>query len=148
MLYGMISRVCRSNGAVALSGAPRMSELPSSRQHQRAFINLSHWCGNEFAPTHSFGCWRHITVVGGSDVTSYELPRTAERTEIEPKIVWTEPRPLTTSIELNHEWDRTGSHKVASRHESKIEKSKNQRLWVWLWFRILTFFDRVASSIF
>jgi hypothetical protein len=39
-------------------------------------------------------------------------------------------------------------NKVESRHESKIEKSKNQRLWVWLWIRILTFFDRVASSIF
>jgi hypothetical protein len=61
MPYGMISRVCRSNGAVAL--------------------------------------------------TSCELPRTAERTEIEPKIVWTELHPPTTLIELNHEWDRTGSHK-------------------------------------
>jgi hypothetical protein len=59
----------------------------------------------------SFGCWRHIAGVGGSDITSHELPRTAERTEIEPKIVWTEPRPPTTSIELNHEWDRTSSHK-------------------------------------
>jgi hypothetical protein len=44
----MISRVCWSNGAVTLSGAWRMSELPSSWQHQRAFINLSHWCSNPF----------------------------------------------------------------------------------------------------
>jgi hypothetical protein len=39
-------------------------------------------------------------------------------------------------------------YQVASRHKSKIEKLKNQRLWVWLWIQILTFFDRVASSIF
>jgi hypothetical protein len=55
------------------------------------------------------------TSVGTAFVTTtpthHELPRTAERTEIKPKIVWTEPRPPTTSIELNHEWDRTGSHK-------------------------------------
>jgi hypothetical protein len=38
-------------------------------------------------------------------------PRTVERTEIEPKIVWTEPLPPTTSIERNHERDRTGSRK-------------------------------------
>jgi hypothetical protein len=56
-------------------------------------------------------------VCRGSDVTSHKLPRTAERTEIEPKIVWTEPRPLTTLIELNHEWDRTGSHKDPPSHK-------------------------------
>jgi hypothetical protein len=36
MPYGMISRVCRSNGAITLSGAWPMLELPSSRQHQCA----------------------------------------------------------------------------------------------------------------
>jgi hypothetical protein len=67
----------------------------------------------------------------GSDVTSHELPRTAERTEIKPKIVWTEPRPPTTLIELNHEWDRTGPHKDPPLEHPQCGRSKKLQINLW-----------------